>query len=63
MTEIAMEAHRFLVPWLFRLIAIGFLIGTLSMAGCYQRSIAPPVKYNEEDAKLLEKELEQMDWE
>ena len=62
MTGIAMDGRRFLGPWLFRLVTIGLLISTFSIAGCYQRSIAPPVKYSEEDAKLLDKELEQMDW-
>ena len=62
MTGIAMDGCCFLWPWLFRLFTVGFLIGILTMAGCYQRSIAPPVEYNKKDVKLLEKELKQMDW-
>lgn len=60
---LASKPRRFLVPRLLRLVAIGFLISALSTLGCYQRSVAPSVKYNEDDAKLLEKELEKMDWE
>jgi hypothetical protein len=60
---LASKRRRFLVPRLFRLVTIGFLVTTLSFVGCYRRSVAPEVKYNEDDVKLLEKELEKMDWE
>ena len=57
------KRRRFLVPRLFRLVTIGFLVSTFSFVGCYRRSVAPEVKYNEDDVKLLEKELEKIDWE
>ncbi len=34
-----------------------------AISGCYQQSIAPPLKYDQQDADLLSEELGQMDWE
>lgn len=60
---LASKRRHILVPWLSCLATIGLIINVVSVIGCYQRTVAPSVKYNDDDARLLEKELEKMDWE
>ncbi len=43
-------------------LAILFCLQLILCAGCYQRTVAPELSYDQSDVETLDKEIKNLDW-